>query len=447
MSNTGTKVQKNVQKSKDLHVNFLVENAYLLNESEFEKNLQGNIEIKKIPSDVFESLPDLIKTGCDTLTDSLDKEVFLYGAIGCISSILPNVEGLYDGKIYAPPLYIYVLGEAGAGKGALSYAKLLVTPIHNHRIEQNQDSDGESNTQRKMLFLPANSSSAGAIELLEGNDGKGLIFETEGDTLANVFKSDFGNYSDSFRKAFGHETISYYRKTDKKLVCVEKPYLATVISSTFGQLLNLIPNAENGLFSRFLYYELSTSDEFKNVFDRQKRGYNSIFEGLGEQVKKMYFYLETVERVEFTLQQHQEDFFMMIFRKWKRELRQFVNADLDGTIHRLGLICFRLSMIFTVLRTYQNNSIDTLIKCDDIDFINAVKIVEIAKNNAFAVFERLPKPMHIHSKTGEKLAERIHLLDQAKRMKDEGQSYSEISKALLGTEDKKGTIYKWLKAS
>ena len=54
----------------------------------------------------------------------------------------------------------------------------------------------------RMLLIPANSSATAVYQTLNENNGIGLIFETEGDTLANTFNSDYGNYSDGFRKAF-----------------------------------------------------------------------------------------------------------------------------------------------------------------------------------------------------------------------------------------------------
>ncbi|HAH23070.1 MAG TPA: DNA primase, partial [Prolixibacteraceae bacterium] len=83
------------------------------------------------------------------------------------------------------------------------------------------------------------------------------IFETEGDTLAQAFKSDYGNYSDGFRKAFHHETISYYRRTDREFVEIDNPCLSTVLSSTPKQVAILIPNAENGMLSRFIFYHMN----------------------------------------------------------------------------------------------------------------------------------------------------------------------------------------------
>jgi len=57
----------------------------------------------------------------------------------------------------------------------------------------------------KMLIIPANNSATGVFQLLSENEGSGLLFETEGDTLACAFKSDYSNYSDGLRKAFHHD--------------------------------------------------------------------------------------------------------------------------------------------------------------------------------------------------------------------------------------------------
>src|SRR5690606_29575568 len=108
-------------------------------------------------------------------------------------------------------------------------------------------------------------------QLLAENDGRGLIFESEGDTLSTIFKSDFGNYSDAFRKAFHHETVSYYRRTDREYVDLLAPCLSTLLSGTPEQVHNLIPNAENGLFSRFLFYHLSFDPVWKDTFRNKNK--------------------------------------------------------------------------------------------------------------------------------------------------------------------------------
>ena len=55
-----------------------------------------------------------------------------------------------------------------------------------------------------------------------------MIFETEGDTLAQTFKSEHGNYSDDFRKAFHTETYATQcnRSTANEIFLLKK--IATV---------------------------------------------------------------------------------------------------------------------------------------------------------------------------------------------------------------------------
>ena len=161
----------------------------------------------------------------------------LLGAITAISACLSTVYGVYDGdKIYSN-LYLFVTAAAASGTGKLKFCKRLVNKIHqdkreeaillendyaieladfNKRKGKSNDSKKPKPPAAKMLFIPANNSSTGMFQLLGDNDGRGLIFETEADTLAKNFKTDYGDYSDGFRNAFHHESIKYYRRTDRE---------------------------------------------------------------------------------------------------------------------------------------------------------------------------------------------------------------------------------------
>ena len=65
--------------------------------------------------------------------------------------------------------------------------------------------------------------STAIYQALNENGEQGLMFETEGDTLASTFGQDFGYLSDSQRKAFHHESISYLRRTQREYVNIKKP--------------------------------------------------------------------------------------------------------------------------------------------------------------------------------------------------------------------------------
>src|SRR5690606_32372956 len=72
--------------------------------------------------------------------------------------------------------------------------------------------------------------------------------------MGNVLKQDWGSYSDLLRKAFHHEQVSYSRKTGKEWIEIKKPRLSVALAGTPGQVEGLIRSAEDGLFSRFLFY-------------------------------------------------------------------------------------------------------------------------------------------------------------------------------------------------
>jgi lysophospholipase L1-like esterase len=76
-----------------------------------------------------------------------------------------------------------------------------------------------------------------------------IINVTTNDIAENNAKR---NYSDGFHKAFYHEKISYLRCKDCEYVTLEVLKLSALLSGTSRQVQSLVPDAENGLFSRFI---------------------------------------------------------------------------------------------------------------------------------------------------------------------------------------------------
>ncbi len=110
----------------------------------------------------------------------------------------------------------------------------------------------------RMFVIPANSSASSFLKILGDNDGIGLLFESEGDTLSQTLKSDYGNYSDVLRKAFHHELVSLSRRKDREYCEVSNPRVSVALAGTPEQVRRLIPDAENGSDESllFLYYSL-----------------------------------------------------------------------------------------------------------------------------------------------------------------------------------------------
>jgi len=266
-----------------------------------------------IPENLYQNLPDFLQRATAKATSAEDKDLLLLGSLVAISPCLPNIYGIYAERHVYANLFLFVTAQASAGKGRLTLCRKLVEPIHKALREQSKIENEEyqrqlteytmakdkTNMERpqepplKMLIIPANNSATGLFQILNDNKGIGLIFETEGDTLAQTFKSEHGNYSDGFRKAFHHEIISYNRRKDREFVELETPRLSALLSGTPKQVSTLIPNAENGLFSRFIFYYMNILPVWKDVFAGDgSQTLDDYFRDLGNQFFDFYKILQ-----------------------------------------------------------------------------------------------------------------------------------------------------------
>ena len=362
-----------------------------------------------ISDEIYKTLPEIVSRVCSVAESPEERDILLLGSLGAISSCLPQWSGIYAGKRLYPNLYLFVSAPASAGKGVLNYCRRIVYPVHCDLRKQSQElrqlyemelaeyqaskkdtgAEKPAKPPEKLLFIPANSSSTGAFQLLNDNEGKGLIFETEGDTLAQAFKSEYGNYSDGFRKAFHHETISYYRRGDREYVDIESPRLSAVLSGTPKQVGNLIPDAENGLFSRFLFYQMSIRPEWIDVFKHDaQNGLEDHFDRIGDEFFQLYQMMKTLQDVKFLLTKDQMTFFNSKFQELSD---QYSDENMIASVRRMGISAFRIAMILTSLRILETGECNGQMTCSDDDYTTSIRIAETLLSHAAQVFNELEK--------------------------------------------------------
>ena len=371
------------------------------------------MDLPNFPESLFPQLPSFLKKVVAVAASNEERDLLLLGSITAISGCLPKLYGIYDGrKIYAN-LFLFITAQASAGKGRLTHCRQLVNPIHKELREQakvlrqrydvelaqynaekgkNENAEKPSKPPEKMLFIPANNSSTGAYQLLGDSDGRGIIFETEGDTLAQAFKSDYGNYSDGFRKAFHHETISYYRRTDREYVDIDNPCLSTVLSGTPQQIAALIPSAENGLFSRFMFYAMNVRPVWKNVFESTtENGLEAYFDNLGFDFYNLYGMLNKQSEIQFCLTAEQQMKFNEYFSETQQIYISLKGLEYMASVRRLGLIAFRISMILSVLRIMEHGEITAKLICEEQDFQSALAMIKVLVKHSAKVYGELPQ--------------------------------------------------------
>ena len=407
-------------------------------ETEETSENETSTQLCSLPSEIFDQLPDLLRRITVKGTSPEDKDILLLGSLVSMSSCLPNVYGVYAEREVFANLFLFVTAQASAGKGRLTLCRKLVEPIHKALREQNRaefesyqrelteysaakgdkvNMEKPQEPTLKMLVIPANNSATGLFQILNDNKGKGLIFETEGDTLAQTFKSEHGNYSDGFRKAFHHETITYNRRKDREFVEIDMPRLSALLSGTPKQVSALIPNAENGLFSRFIFYFMNIRYEWKDVFAGESgQTLDHYFDHLGDQFHELYKCLQSQDKpMRFCLTISQQKQFNSYFEQTQIQYIDLCGEDYIGTVRRLGLITFRIAMILTTLRIMDNgkmlcqreqrsNSFESMpsaanilrskfrspLVCSDTDFNIAMEIVKVLVQHAAHVFQQLP---------------------------------------------------------
>ncbi len=196
---------------------------------------------------------------------------------------------------------------SASGKGILSYIRLLVEPIHDEirkevaiqmkaykKEKAEYDAMGKERTKKeapqmppnRMFLISGNNTGTGILQNIMDSDGTGLICEAEADTLSTAIGSDHGHWSDTLRKAFDHDRLSYNRRTDQEYREVKKSYLSVLISGTPSQVQTFIPTAEDGSYSRQLYYYMCGISKWISQFMGNEIDWEEIFTAMGLEWKE-----------------------------------------------------------------------------------------------------------------------------------------------------------------
>jgi hypothetical protein len=369
-------------------------------------------QLPAFPKEIFESLPGLLHAITSNADSPEDADLLLQGSLTVFSACMPNVYGVYGQHEVFPNLFLFVTAKASAGKGRLSLCRRLVEPIHQMmrqqckaeqeeyklKLTQYNASSDKAHEEKpeepplRTLIIPANNSATGLFQLLKENNEKGLIFETEGDTLSQTFKSEHGNYSDGFRKAFHHEPISYNRRKDREFVELVNPQLTALLSGTPKQVLSLIPDAENGLFSRFLFYYINIQPVWKNVFaGNENAPLEFQFDKIANDFQTLFHNLQQQpQRLRFALSVQQQEEFNSYFDNVQQQFHSKFGDSFIGTVRRLGLSTFRMAMILTALRLFEDNNCPQTVVCANNDFQTALTITKTLIHHSTLIFQQLP---------------------------------------------------------
>lgn len=402
----------------------------------------ANPDVNKI----YPNLVGLLKEGT-SLFDSIEKEVFLFTSITLYSGLINNIQGFYFDRYYSANLFLYILAPYGAGKGTTNIAKKLLDKIKeelDNKYKQafkeweadNSPSKPKDPPKRKTLFISLDNSKTGVIENINNNDGEGIMFETESDRLSDTLRTEHGNYSDILRQIFHQEELSYNRRTNKEHVEVDCPRIANLLTGTEDQLLKLIPSVENGLFSRFCYYQFYGTDEFVNPFDRKRHKAIKRINELAVETADFYNKIQQLQSpIQMELTPLQISVFMEIFSYEKKQTIKELGSNVQGSVHRLALQVFRVCLILTAIRLFDDGEINTSQKtvyCNDTDFMTAIRFGGIFKENYLKAMEIVPLKQATKFITKEERDAKIRALRKEGKTQREIIETLKVSRSTIG---------------
>lgn len=355
-----------------------------------------------IDPDVYNNLPDTLREICEQFESQRDKDIVLLSMLGSLSSIFPRFKGVYDRREVGTNLFCIIIAPPASGKGNAVWSRKILAAIEDQLNAENvkamlayrEELAEKRGTYidpplQKYLCIPGNSSASSIIMTLKSNQVFGLIHETEADTVANMKSNDWGNYTDLLRKSFHHEAVTMARVDN--MYEIKKPRLSLMLSGTGNQLKNLISNVENGLFSRLLCYTFDTVAVWKNPY--RSKG-NNLEEFIEKQSWQLLEWWNAQCDLDCDIFVHlreaqQERANSYFFEKLQLHTENLGN-EAAANVFRFGLIHFRICMILTIIRTFNDDGdFPGELLVSDTDFDIAIKIMDCAFVHLEKVFGEL----------------------------------------------------------
>ena len=312
-------------------------------------------------------------------TTRAQQDIMLLGAVTVLgASMNSHVRCAYGGKMISPSLQTFIVALPASGKGVLSLVRLLVEPIHDeirlhtaeamkqYRKEKGAyDSLGKERSQAtppalppdRMFLISGNNTGTGILQNLMDSDGTGLICESEADTISTAIGSEYGHWSDTMRKAFDHDRLSYNRRTDHEYREVKKTYLSVLLSGTPSQVKPLIPTAENGLFSRQVFYYMPAIHHWQNQFDRNDSDLEDTFKALGMEWKDKLKTIVMNGIFTLHLTDGQKDEFNRLFSRLFVRSGLANGNEMSSSVARLAINICRIMEVVAMLRAMEQGEI------------------------------------------------------------------------------------------
>lgn len=320
--------------------------------------------------------PAFIRQMMDCGETPAQRDVLLLGGLTVIGSTLNKLLYTpYGKKMKYPCLQTFIIAPPASGKGVISWSRRLAESLHNtcmanyrkametYQQEHSQweclgkEKANKAEPQKpplKLFIIPGNNSGTGVVENLIDSDGIGLICEPEADTVSSAIGADYGHWSDTLRNCFDHERLAFNRRTNHEYRECRSSFLSVLLSGTPAQVQPLIPSAENGLFSRQVFYYMPPIEEWVDQFDTSGQDYDRKFIAWGQQWERLLAMLRTaVCSIRFELTDGQKQAFNSHLSQLFSHAGATHGDVMKSSVTRIAVNLCRMMSIVALLRSLE----------------------------------------------------------------------------------------------
>ena len=390
---------------------------------EEEKEMKGTEPLSPLPYFPQDhDWPEPLKSILSFAKTPAQHDVLLLGAMTVLGASLSHiVRCKYGDKWQYPCLQTFITGHAAAGKSVLVWVRKLIEPIHEEIRRQvaesmkayrkelrayealgkaRKDKEPPVAPPNRMFIIPGNNTGTGLLQNLIDSDGTGIICESEADTVSTAIGTKFGNWSDTLRKAFDHDRLSYNRRTDREYQEVSRSYLSVLLSGTPAQVKPLIPTAENGLFSRQNFYYMPRVTQWADQFGEDEVDVDEEFRLMGNEWKNTLdeLTLRGLFTLKLTHAQHKQ--FNFLFDKLFHRSGKINGDEMGSSVIRLAVNACRMMSIVAILRSLEDSSLvkpDAHISSDNLKDRIIPRWNMVITDDDFHAVLALVEPLYLHA--------------------------------------------------
>mgnify|MGYP000272136159 FL=1 len=350
------------------------------------------------------------------------RDILLLGAFTVLGASLSHiVRCQYGRKWQAPCMQTFIVAPSASGKSALTWVRLLIEPIHDkirsevkeamktyRREKAAYDSLGKERKNQeapvlppnRMFLISGNNTGTGILQNIMDSNGTGIICESEADTVSTAIGTEYGNWSDTLRKAFDHDRLSYNRRTDREYQEVSRSYLSVLLSGTPAQVKPLIPTAENGLFSRQNFYYMPRVTQWADQFGEDEVDVDEEFRLMGNEWKNTLdeLTLRGLFTLKLTHAQHKQ--FNFLFDKLFHRSGKINGDEMSSSVIRLAVNACRMMSIVAILRSLEDPSLvkpDAHISSDNLKGRIIPRWNLVITDDDFHAVLALVEPLYLHA--------------------------------------------------